>query len=55
MAGVIKRHPLAFVAFRCLGTDLRGSDVLRGYPPERIARLIPDYAADDMYSLFTEA
>lgn len=55
VAGVIKRHPLASVAFRCLGTDLRGSDVLRGYPPERIARLIPDYAADDMYSLFTEA
>lgn len=54
VARIIGKHPLAFVAFRCLSTDARGSDLLRAMPVERIAKLIPDYLPEDLSALFTD-
>jgi hypothetical protein len=53
VAGIIGKHPLAFVAFRCLNSEERGSAILRSMAVERIAKLIPDYEPEDLTRLFT--
>ena len=53
VAGIIGKHPLAFVAFRCLTSSARGSEILRSMPIERIGKLIPDYVPEDLSALFT--
>ena len=55
VARIIGKHPLAFVAFRCLTDEARGSEILRAMPVERIAKLIPDYQPEDLHALFTDA
>lgn len=52
VAKIISRHKLSFIGFRCLDTDKSGSELALALPTEKLARLIPDYAPDDMYSLF---
>ena len=54
VARIIGKHPLAFVAFRCLGSAERGSEILRSMTVERIAKLIPDYVPEDLSHLFTD-
>ena len=54
VARIITKHPLAFIAFRCLTTDQRGSELLRALPVERIAKLIPDYVPEDLNALFVD-
>ena len=54
VARIIGKHPLAFVAFRCLGRAERGSEILRSMTVERIAKLIPDYVPEDLSHLFTD-
>ena len=54
VAGIIGKHPLAFVAFRCLTSEERGSAILRSMAVERIAKLIPDYVPEDLSRLFTK-
>lgn len=52
VAKIISKHKLSFVGFRCLSTNENGSDILMKYPIEKIAKLIPDYEQEDLYSLF---
>ena len=52
VAKIILKHRLAFVGFRCLECDMSGGEILMNYPLEKIAKLIPDYEPEDLYSLF---
>ncbi len=52
LAGIIKRHPLSDVGFRCARTGTCGRDVLLGFPQDKLLRLIPDYEPEDFKKLF---
>ncbi len=54
VAKVIKNHPLAWVGFKCIEGNRKGSEVLIQNPIEKILKLIPDYQEDDLSSLFLQ-
>lgn len=54
VAKVIQKHPLAWVAFRCIESDRKGSEFLMQIPMERICRMLPDYQEEDLSVLFLD-
>lgn len=54
VAKVIRKHPLAWVGFQCLGNTAKGSECLMQCPVERICNLIPEYQEEDLSALFLE-
>lgn len=54
VAKVIQKHPLAWVAFRCIESDRKGSEFLMQIPMERICKMLPDYQEEDLSVLFLE-
>ncbi len=52
VAKIILNHKLSFVGFRALSSDASGGDIFMAQPIEKIAKHIPDYIPDDLYSLF---
>lgn len=52
VARIISKHPLSFAAFRCIERGGRGSEHLMRLAPEKLAKLIPDYEAEDLRRLF---
>lgn len=54
VAKVLQKHPLAWVGFRCIESNRKGSEFLMQLPLERICKLIPEYQEDDLSVLFLE-
>lgn len=54
VAKVLQKHPLAWVGFRCIESNRKGSEFLMQIPLERICKLIPDYQEEDLSTLFLE-
>lgn len=54
VAKVIGKHPLAWIGFRCVESDRKGSEFLMQTPLERLCRLIPEYQEEDLSVLFTD-
>ena len=52
VARILLRHRLSTVAFRSLDTGRQGGEILREYPPEKLAAMIPDYTPEDLSVLF---
>jgi hypothetical protein len=52
VAKVILKHKLSFVGFRAIDSGESGGEILLAQPIEKLAKMIPDYEPDDMYSLF---
>lgn len=52
VAKIIGKHPLAHVGFRALECDRTGREILKGYPIEKLVKLIPDYVREDLAALF---
>ncbi len=52
VAAVISKHRLSDIGFRCARSGARGRDILAAYPPERIARFIPEYTPENLGDLF---
>ena len=54
VAGVLGKHRLSAVGFRCIDTGLSGREVLLAMPVERFCKWIPDYVhEDDISALFS--
>lgn len=54
VAKVLQKHPLAWIGFRCIESNRKGSEFLMQIPLERICKLIPDYQEEDLSALFRE-
>ena len=54
VAKVIQKHPLAWVGFRCIESNRKGSEFLMQIPLERICKMIPEYQEEDLSALFLE-
>ena len=54
VAKVIQKHPLAWVGFRCIESDRKGSEFLMQIPLDRICKMIPEYQEEDLSALFRE-
>ena len=54
VAKVIGRHPLSWIAFRCIGNDHKAGELLMAEPLDKLARLIPEYQQEDLHWLFEE-
>ena len=52
VAKIILKHKLSFVGFRAIDSGESGGEILLAQPIEKLAKMIPDYEPDDMYSLF---
>ena len=52
VAKIILKHRLSFIAFRCLESEVSGGQLIMECPVEKLAKLIPDYEPEDLYSLF---
>lgn len=55
VAKVIGRHPLAWIAFRCIGNDACAGELLMAERQDKLARLIPDYEEEDLRWIFEDA
>lgn len=54
VARVITKHPLSTFGFLALDKNASGGELLLASDVNRIARLIPDYVEDDIYSIFLD-
>lgn len=54
VARVITKHPLSTFGFLALDKNASGGELLLESDVNRIARLIPDYVEDDIYSIFLD-
>lgn len=54
VAKVIQKHRMAWVAFRCIESDRKGSEFLMQIPVERICKMIPEYQEEELSVLFLE-
>lgn len=54
VARVITKHPLSTFGFLALDRNASGGELLLASDVNRIARLIPDYVEDDIYSIFLD-
>lgn len=54
VAKVLQKHPLAWIGFRCIESDRKGSEFLMQLPLERICKMIPEYEEEDLATLFLE-
>ncbi len=52
VARILVKHRLSFVGFRALECDACGRDILLGCSLEKLCKLMPDYAAEDLSILF---
>ncbi|MBQ8448798.1 MAG: hypothetical protein IJX27_07730 [Clostridia bacterium] len=52
VAKIILKHKLAAIGFLCIDRGKSGGEILMGLPIEKLAKFIPDYEPEDMYSLF---
>lgn len=54
VAGIISKHKLAMVGFRCIDTGETAKEVLLGMQFEKFCKLIPDYVPEDLSLLFAK-
>lgn len=52
LAAVISKHKLSIIGFRAIACSESGEELLLSLTVDKLARLIPDYEAEDIYSIF---
>ena len=52
LASVISKHRLAIIGFRAIVCTEKGEDIVTELTVDKLSRLIPDYEAEDLYSIF---
>ena len=54
VAKVIQKHPFAWIGFRCIDCNEKGSVFLTTLPLEKICKYIPIYEEEDLSVLFRQ-
>ena len=53
LAAIISKHKLSIIGFRAITCTDKGEDILLDLTVDKLAKLIPDYETEDLYSLFS--
>jgi len=52
LAAIISKHRLSIIGFRAITCEENGENLLLSLTVDKLARLIPDYEPDELYSVF---